>query len=82
MEMADKTYIVRFKPLQMGVQLFAASSAEIQGDHIALLNSNGQLAALLLLDIVESWTVVKRPGPSRVERCRTMASATSSEKIT
>jgi hypothetical protein len=57
----------------MGVQLVAASSAEIQGDHIALLNSNGQLAALLLLDIVESWMVVKRPEPldhccaSRVE---------------
>jgi hypothetical protein len=58
MELADKTYIVRFKPPQMGIQLVAASSAEIQGEHIALLNSNGQLAALLLLDIVESWMVV------------------------
>jgi hypothetical protein len=56
----------------MGVQLVAASSAEIQGEHIALLNSNGQLAALLLLDIVESWMVVKRPvatGPFLREPC-------------
>jgi hypothetical protein len=58
MDLADKTYIVRFKPPQMGVQLVAASSAEIQGEHIALLNANGQLAALLLLDIVESWMVL------------------------
>jgi hypothetical protein len=58
MELADKTYIVRFKPPQMGVQLVAASRAEIHGDHIALLNANGQLAALLLLDIVESWMVL------------------------
>jgi hypothetical protein len=58
MKLADKTYIVRFKPPQLGIQLVAASSAQIHGEHIALLNSNGQLAALLLLDIVESWMVV------------------------
>jgi hypothetical protein len=58
MKLADKTYIVRFKPPQMGIQLVAASSAQIHGEHIALLNSNGQLAALLLMDIVESWMVV------------------------
>jgi hypothetical protein len=56
--MLDKTYIVRFKSPQIGVQVVAASSAEIHGDHIALLKSNGQLAALLLLEIVESWRVV------------------------
>jgi hypothetical protein len=41
----------------MRAQVFVASSAEIQGDHIALLNSNGQLTALLLMEIVESWMV-------------------------
>ena len=70
MELADETYLVRFKPPQIGVQLVAASSAEIHGDHIALLNSNGQLVALLLLDIVESWSVLKPPEPSRVRHCR------------
>jgi hypothetical protein len=82
MELANKTYLVRFKPPQLGVQLVAASSAEIQGDHIALLNSNGQLAALLLLDIVESWVVVKLPEPTRVERGRAAGLANSSEKVT
>jgi hypothetical protein len=70
MDLADETCIVRFKPPQFRVQFVAASRAEIYGDHIALLNSNGQLVALLLLEIVESWSVVKPPGPSRVERCR------------
>ena len=58
-DVADGTYIVRFKPPQMSVQFVAASSAEIHGEHIALLNSNRQLVALLLLDIVESWSVVQ-----------------------
>jgi hypothetical protein len=72
MDLADETYIVRFKPPQIGVQLVAASRAEIYGDHIALLNSNGQLVALLLLEVVESWSVLKPPGPSRLERCRVL----------
>jgi hypothetical protein len=55
--MLDKKYIVRFKPPQLGVQVIVASSAEIHGDHIALLSSNGKLAALLLMEIVESWRV-------------------------
>jgi hypothetical protein len=56
----------------MSVQVVAASRAEIHGDHIALLNSNGQLVALLLLDIVESW--------SRVGCCRITAPVKSSKK--
>jgi hypothetical protein len=56
--MADRTYIVRFKQPEGGAQVFAASSAEIHGDHIVLLNSNGQLAALLLLEFVECWNEV------------------------
>jgi hypothetical protein len=56
--MFDKTYIVRLKPPLLGVEVVAASSAEIHQDHIALLNYKGELAALLLLEIVESWRVV------------------------
>jgi hypothetical protein len=56
--MIDRTFIVRFKPPQIRAQSFIASTAEIQGDHIVLLNANGQLAALLLLEIVESWNAM------------------------
>ena len=82
MELADEIYMVRFKPPQIGVEFVAASSAEIHGDHIALVNSNGQLVALLLLDIVESWSVVKPPEPSRVEPCRVTGCVKSHEKVT
>ncbi len=58
--MADRTYIVRFKQPEGRAQVFVASSAEIHGDHIVLLNSNGQLAALLLLEFVESWNECKK----------------------
>jgi hypothetical protein len=56
--MADRTYIVRFKQPEGSAEIFVASSAEIHGDHIVLVNSNGQLAALLLLEFVESWIEV------------------------
>jgi hypothetical protein len=56
--MIDRTFIVRFKPPQIRAQSFVASTAEIQGDHIVLLNANGQLAALLLLEVVESWNAM------------------------
>ncbi len=32
-----------------------AATAEIHGEHLVLLNSHGQLAALFVLDMVESW---------------------------
>jgi hypothetical protein len=33
-----------------------AASAEIHGENIVLLNSDGKLVALFLLEIVEIWT--------------------------
>jgi hypothetical protein len=79
--MADETYIVKLKPPQMSVQVVAASTAEIHGDHLALLNANGELVALLLLDIVESWSVVRPAKPRRVGCCRITAAVKSSEKV-
>jgi hypothetical protein len=34
-----------------------AEEAEIQGDHLVLLSSTGALAALFVLEAVESWSV-------------------------
>jgi len=65
----------------MSVQVVAASTAEIHGDHLALVNSNGQLVALMLLDIVESWSVVRPAKPGRVGRCRITTAGKSSEKV-
>jgi hypothetical protein len=54
--MADKTYFFRFKPPETGTQLVVAESAQIYGDHLVFLNAEGELAALFLREIVESWT--------------------------
>jgi hypothetical protein len=61
LKMTDKTYLVRFKPRELGLKAVIAARAEIHGEHIALLNSKGKLAALFLVDIVESWSVLGNP---------------------
>jgi hypothetical protein len=33
-----------------------AASAEIHGEHLVFLRSDGRLAALIVLEIVESWS--------------------------
>jgi hypothetical protein len=58
--MTDKTYLVRLKPRELGLHVVLAASAEIHGEHIVLLNSEGKLAALFLLEIVENWTETER----------------------
>ena len=58
--MTDKTYLVRLKPRELGLHVVVAASAEIHGEHFVLLNSDGELAALFLLEIVENWTETGR----------------------
>jgi hypothetical protein len=58
--MTDKNYLVRLKPRELGLHVVVAASAEIHGEHIVLLNSDGELAALFLLEIVENWTETGR----------------------
>ena len=45
-----------------------AADAEIHADHLVLLDSAGKLAALFLMEIVESWTELpgRRNNPSRM----------------
>ena len=56
--MTDKTYVVRFKTPELSTQPVNAASAEIQGDHVVLRDSQGKLVALFSMDIVESWSVI------------------------
>jgi hypothetical protein len=54
--MADERYLVKFKATTgLGSQVFVAETAEIQDDHLVLLNSEGKLAGLFLFEI-ESWS--------------------------
>ncbi len=54
--MANKTYLVRFKPPEISTQVVHAERAEIYGEHLVFLNSKGELAALFLMEIVEDWS--------------------------
>jgi hypothetical protein len=54
----DKTYLVRIKAPSFALQHVTAVSAEMHGEHLVFLNSEGKLAALFLMEIVESWNVL------------------------
>ena len=57
--MADRAYIVKFKPSALGlVQTVVASTVEIHDEHLIFCNAKGDLAALFLLEIVQSWNEI------------------------
>ena len=76
--MTDKTFVVRFKARELSTQLVIAANAEIHADHMVLLNSTGKLAALFLLEAVESWTdkpvdrMADQPGCTRLPLTRSL----------
>jgi hypothetical protein len=58
--MIDQTYLVALKPPSHAVQQVIAASLEIHGEHLVFLNAEGKLAALFLMEIVQSWNVLPR----------------------
>ena len=54
--MSDKAYLIRFKRPELSTQSVTAARVEMHGEHIALLDSEGKLAALFLREVVESWS--------------------------
>jgi hypothetical protein len=53
--MRDKPYLIRLKCSDLDPHLVIAASAEIHGDHLVFLRFDGRLAALFVIEIVESW---------------------------
>ena len=56
--MTEKTYLVRLKAPSLALQHVAASRFEIHGEHLVFVNSQGNLAALFLTELVQSWNVL------------------------
>jgi hypothetical protein len=56
----DQTYLVALKLPSRAVQHVIAASLKIQGEHLVFFNAEGELAALFLLEIVQSWNVLPR----------------------
>jgi hypothetical protein len=57
--MRDRSYLIRFKCSHLVPYLVMAASAEVHGEHLVFLRSDGRLAALFVLEIVESWLEVE-----------------------
>jgi hypothetical protein len=57
--MPERAYLVRFKGAGPPPELVIAETIEFHGEHIVFLRSDGSLAALFLLEMVESWSEVK-----------------------
>ena len=61
-EMADTTFLIQFKTPDLGAQSVIAARAEVRGEHLLLLHSNGQLAAAFMLENVRTWSEVSPEG--------------------
>ena len=57
--MSVRTYLVRFKETVLPPDLVFAVDVELHGEHVVFLRSDGSLAALFTLDILDGWTELK-----------------------
>jgi hypothetical protein len=63
--MADKRYLVSCKTPEIRTQAVVAASCEVYSEHLVLLDAKGELAAMFLLEIVDSWSVTHMSKPPR-----------------
>jgi hypothetical protein len=56
--MPARTFRVLLKSPSFAIQHVRASRFEIQREHLVFVDSKGGLAALLLMEIVESWNEI------------------------
>ncbi len=56
--MAEKTYVIHFKPPETSMQSVRASTAEVVGGYLVLHSEEGELVGLFLLEVVEAWSEV------------------------
>jgi hypothetical protein len=54
--MRDKRFVVHLRVPLPGAYVLTAASAEVVGEHLVVMNSEGKLLFLFLLEIVESWS--------------------------
>jgi hypothetical protein len=54
--MPNKTFLVRLR--NDALQHVRAATVEMQGEHLVFLTEKGELAALFLMELVESWNEI------------------------
>jgi hypothetical protein len=57
-EMVETTFLVQFRIPELGTQPVIAARAEVRGEHLLLLSSNGEVAAAFLLENVKTWSEI------------------------
>jgi hypothetical protein len=60
--MVDTTFLVHLKTPNLGTERVIAARAEVRGEHLLLLQSNGQLAAAFMLENIKSWSEASPEG--------------------
>jgi hypothetical protein len=61
--MIDQTYLVTLRSPSRAVQQVLAATAEVRGSHLVFVDAKGNLAALFLRELVESWNVLPTKMP-------------------
>jgi hypothetical protein len=56
--MPAKAYLIRLRGTDLAPELVIAASVEFHGEHLVFLKSDGTLAALFVLEIVEGWSEI------------------------
>jgi hypothetical protein len=56
--MPHTTFLIEFRAPDLGALCVSAARAEVRGDHLLLLNSDGQLAEAFMLEDVKGWSEV------------------------
>jgi hypothetical protein len=58
--MVDQVFFVVLKSSKCAIQHVLAARYEVRGEHLAFINTEGRLAALFLIDSIQSWNVLPR----------------------
>jgi hypothetical protein len=58
---ANRTFLVRLR--NGAIQHVRAATIEVHGGHLVFLTAKGKLAAVFLLDLVESWNEIEPASP-------------------
>jgi hypothetical protein len=54
--MTTRRFLISFKAPEMTTQPVIAERTEIHGEHLTFFDEKGQLVALFLMEVVESWS--------------------------
>ena len=60
--MPNSTFLVKLR--SDALQQVRAATVEMHGEHLVFLTAKGKLAAVFLLDVVESWNETEPASPS------------------